>query len=149
MSKHLTVLASGLTPQQEKLAQDIVDNEFMLLSDDGKKLTNEELAERAGISPSTLYEWKRKPEFRRKMTELADAELETHRAEVYQQLLKAIRGTSNNGSPSVKALDLYMRRFGLLTTVIDADVTARPAPPRSAEEIARDIAELDAMVNKN
>lgn len=149
VGNHLTVLASGLTPQQEKLAQDIVDNEFMLLSEDSdRKLTQEQLAARNGISPSTLYEWKRKPEFRRKMNEIADAQLETHRAEVYQQLMKAIRGTSNNGVPSIKALDLYLRRHGLITTHIEADVTARPAPPRSTSELAQDIAELDAMVNK-
>jgi hypothetical protein len=104
----------NLTVQQKRVAQLMVDNEFGLLTEDGKKLTVDEVAELGGIGRSSAFEWRKKSEFRAYMSELAEGHLDANRAKVYASLMKLIDGGAN-GLPSVKALDLYMRRFGLLT----------------------------------
>jgi hypothetical protein len=72
---------------------------------------------------------------------LADDMLATHRAEVYAQLMKSIRGSQ----PSIKAIDLYLRRFGLLTErqVVE---NANDGNNRSNEDLAKELAELDALL---
>ncbi|MNR50141.1 hypothetical protein D3C85_1696160 [compost metagenome] len=70
------------------------------------------------------------------------------RSEVYVQLMRAIRGGAN-GIPSVKALDLYMRRYGLLTdrTVVEDTRSTIEEKRKTDEEIRSEIAELDDMLN--
>jgi hypothetical protein len=116
----------NLTAQQKKAAQLLCDNEFGLLSEDGKKLPIETVAEMAGVVRSTIYEWKKLPAFREYMNDQADGSLDANRAEVYAAIMKLVRGGAN-GLPSVRALDLYMRRFGLLRDVVETreDVTKR------------------------
>lgn len=142
------LLAERLTPQQRLAAQTMVDNQFGLVSGDGSKLTNIELQERLDIGNDTFYKWRRDSDFIAYMNALADEELDVNRSEVYGQLLKAIRGGAN-GIPSIKALDLYLRRHGLLTdrTVVEdaRDDVRRPA--KTDAQIAAEIAELDAMIN--
>lgn len=104
----------SLSAQQKRVAQLLVDNEFGLLTEDGKKISTEAVAEMASVARSTIFEWKKKPEFIVYMNGLADRALEVNRAEVYAGIMKLVRGGAN-GVPSVKALDLYLRRYGLLT----------------------------------
>ncbi|MGG1600949.1 phBC6A51 family helix-turn-helix protein [Paenibacillus naphthalenovorans] len=138
---------NNLTAQQKKVAQMLVDNEFGLLSEDGKKLPVDTVAEMGGIAKSTVYEWKKKPEFRAHMNELADGALDSNRAEVYAAIMKLVRGGAN-AVPSVKALDLYMRRFGLLTDkhLIETgeDVRRREISP---EERQQALDKLDRMLD--
>jgi hypothetical protein len=60
---------------------------------------------------------------------------------VYGQLLKLIEGEQ----PSVKAIDLFMRRFGLLTEkqVIS---TEDNSGSRSNDDLASELAELDDLL---
>ncbi len=142
------ILEGKLTVQQRNAAQMIVDNEFGLLSENGKRLPNHELMERIGIGNDTFYTWKRKPEFRAYMNELADDQLDENRSRVYSQLMRLIDG-GNNGMPSVKAIDLWMRRFGLLTdrTIVEDQRLDDGVPRKTDAEIRREIAELDEMIN--
>ncbi|MDO3681696.1 phBC6A51 family helix-turn-helix protein [Paenibacillus ehimensis] len=144
-------LEEQLTPQQRRAAQLIVQNDWAeLLSEDGRKKTMQEIAEEVGIARSTLYEWKAQEQFIEYVNYLTDKQLESMRSEVNVAIMKAIRG-GNNGLPSVKALDLYMRRWGLLTNVevIDDRRERIESRRKTDEEVRKDIAELDAMINGN
>lgn len=143
------MLESQLTPQQRKAAQLIVNNEWAeLLSAEGKKKTAQELADEIGISRSTFFEWKGQEAFGAYVNYLTDVQLSTMRSEVNIQLMRAIRGGAN-GIPSVKALDLYFRRYGLLTdrTVVEDMRESVEARRKTDEEIRAEISELDAMIN--
>ena len=149
MSNQRKILEAQLTPQQQRAAQLIVNNEWAeLLNEDGKKKTAQELADELGIARSTLFEWKAKEAFTAYVNYLTERQLDGMRSEVYVQMMRAIRGGSN-GIPSVKALDLYMRRYGLLTdrTVVEDTRDTIESKRKTDEEIRKDISELDAMLN--
>jgi hypothetical protein len=148
MSSQRKRLEEQLTPQQQRAAQLLVSNEWgELLSDGGKKRTMQELADELGIARSTLYEWKAQMTFAAYVNYLAERQLDSMRSTVYTQLMKAIMG-GNNGMPSVKAIDLFMRRYGLLTDrteVVDMREEAENKR-RSDEGIRKDIEELDRLL---
>jgi hypothetical protein len=109
MSKRLKALEAKLDARKRKAAYLLVENE---LRDTGEKRTQEDIAEEVGVSYKSLWEWKTKDQvFIEYKNALADDFLSEKRAYVYGQLMKLIGGSQ----PSVKALDLYLRRFGLLT----------------------------------
>jgi|HigsolmetaAR204D_1030405.scaffolds.fasta_scaffold00975_18 transcriptional regulator with XRE-family HTH domain len=115
----------------------LVDNEFGLLTPDGKKLTVEQLAEKIGIAKSTLYEWKKNPDFIRYKDYLADDQFATQRERVYRSVLDAIdRG-------SIKAMDLWMRRFGLLVDRQIVENETDPTKIPDLDELKRMVAEMD------
>jgi hypothetical protein len=62
--------------------------------------------------------------------------------------MRSIRGGAN-GIPSVKALDLYMRRYGLLSdrTIVEDARSQVEEKRKTDDEIRKDIDELDALVN--
>lgn len=149
MSRQRKVLEAQLTPQQQRAAQLIVNNEWAeLLTEDGRKLTQQEIADEIGIARSTLYEWKAQETFIEYVNYLTEKNLNAMRSEVYVALMKAIRGGAN-GIPSVKALDLYMRRYGLLSdrTVIEDNREAIEKRRKTDDEIRDDIERLQAMVS--
>lgn len=149
MSKQRSVLEAQLTAQQRKAAQLLVANEWgELLSEDGRKKSMQELAEDIGIARSTLYEWKGQERFIDYVNYLTDINLSGMRAEVNFALMKAIRG-GNNGLPSVKAIDLYMRRWALLSdrTIVEDRRDEITNNRKTDEEIRRDIAELNDLVD--
>lgn len=150
MSNQRKTLEAQLTPQQQRAAQLIVNNEWAeLLNEDGKKKTAQELSDEIGIARSTLFEWKAKEPFTAYVNYLTERQLDGMRSEVYVQMMRAIRGGAN-GIPSVKALDLYMRRYGLLTdrTVVEDTRDNIETKRKTDEEIRKDISELDAMLNR-
>ncbi|MFC5650906.1 phBC6A51 family helix-turn-helix protein [Paenibacillus solisilvae] len=149
MSRRRKALEAQLTPQQRKAASLIVDNEWgEVLNEDGKKKTGQELADEIGIARSTLYEWKSQEAFNDYVNYLTDLNLEAMRTEANIALMKLIRG-GNNGVPSVKALDLYYRRHGLLTNVSVIEDRREPdeSKRKTDDEVRDDIAALDALVN--
>ncbi|MFD2672801.1 phBC6A51 family helix-turn-helix protein [Marinicrinis sediminis] len=143
------ILEAQLTPQQRKAARLIVDNEWGVLTE-GKKMTMQEIANQLSISRTTLYEWKRIEAFNEYVNYLTDQELSTMRGEVNVAIMKLIRGGSN-GVPSVKAIDLFMRRFGLLTDrqVVEDNRETIEHRRKTDEEIAKEIADLDEMINSH
>jgi len=132
-----------LSIQQRRAAELLVDNEFGLLSSDGKKLTMEQVAEMVGIAKSTLFLWKKDPNFIAYKNILSDDQFETHREEVYKALLDLALGRVGNKVPSVKALDLYMRRFGLITDRVVIEEDADPTLLPDLDELKRMVAEMD------
>jgi DNA-directed RNA polymerase specialized sigma subunit len=149
MSRQRSVLEAQLTVQQRKAAQLLVANEWgELLSEDGRKKSMQEVAEEIGIARSTLYEWKAQEHFIDYVNYLTDINLRGMQSEVNVALVKAIRG-GNNGLPSVKALDLYMRRFALLSdrTIVEDRRDEIASNRKTDEEIRREIAELNDLVD--
>jgi Helix-turn-helix of insertion element transposase len=137
-------LKQGLTDQQLKAAQLIVNNEFA-----GKeKRKYEEIAEEVGISRVQLWNWRKKdPRFIEYMSALSDVTLDGYRAVADAQLMKLIEGTSNNGLASIKALELYYKLSGRL--VNRQEVITTPDQPKrlSKEEIAEDLQRLNELMN--
>lgn len=142
-------LEAQLTVQQRRAAQLIVQNEWAeLLNEDGRKKTMQEVADEVPIARSTLYEWKSIEAFGAYVNYLTDQQLDAMRSEVNVALMKLIRGGAN-GIPSVKALDLFMRRHGLLTdrTVVEDTREHIEHRRKTDDEVRKDIADLDAMLN--
>ncbi|MDR9748823.1 phBC6A51 family helix-turn-helix protein [Paenibacillus taichungensis] len=148
MSRQRNVLEAQLTVQQRKAAQLLVANEWgELLSEDGRKKSMQELANEIGIARSTLYEWKAQEHFIDYVNYLTDINLRGMQSEVNVALMKAIRG-GNNGLPSVKAIDLYMRRWALLSdrTIVEDRRDEISSNRKTDEEIRKEIEELNELV---
>ncbi|GAA0134725.1 hypothetical protein YSY43_15650 [Paenibacillus sp. YSY-4.3] len=149
MSRQRKVLEAQLTPQQQRAAQLFVLNEWgELLGAEGKKKTMQELADEIGIARSTLFEWKSQEHFAAYVNYLAERNLDAMRSEAYVQLMHLIRG-GTNGIPSVKALDLFFRRYGLLTdrTVVEDMRESVETKRKTDDEIRAEIDDLNAMIN--
>jgi hypothetical protein len=139
MSKRLKALEAKLDARKRKAAYLLVENE---LRDTGEKRTQEDIAEEIGVTYKCLWEWKTKdPVFIEYKNALADDFLSEKRAYVYGQLMKLIGGSQ----PSVKALDLYLRRFGLLTEK-QVITTEDNGGSRTNDDLASELAELDDLL---
>jgi transcriptional regulator with XRE-family HTH domain len=140
MSRRLKALEAKLDARKRLGAYLLVENE---LRETGEKRTQEDIAEEVGVSYKTLWEWKTKDSvFIEYKNALADDFLSEKRAYVYGQLMKLIGGSQ----PSVKALDLYLRRFGLLTEK-QITVTEDGSASRSNEDLAKELEELDDLLD--
>lgn len=144
MTKRRADIGRGLTNQQKKAAELIVANEWGELTENGKKKTTEELAKEIGVARSTLFQWRKDLEFIAYLNMISDDQLEGMRAEVNAALMKLIR----TPTPSVKGIELFMKRWALLTDRTILDSTVETAIPRKSDaEIAADIHKLAEMVN--
>lgn len=138
-------LKERLTPQQQMAVHLLVANEFS-----GKeKRTQEELAEEIGISRQALHQWRTENvNFIQYQAALTDMKLDSYRSLVDARLMTLIeRGPSNNGIPSIKAIELYYKLSGSLverkeiTTNNDA-----PVRPRLTQaEVAKGLDELNDL----
>jgi hypothetical protein len=139
----LKELEAKLTEQQKRAAYMLVENDLKPNKDAGK-LTYEQIAEDIGVTYKTLWSWKtRNRNFIAYKNEISDDFLSDKRSRVYGQLLKLIEAEQ----PSVKAIDLFMRRFGLLTekTVVEnIDGNSQ----RSDDDIKRQLEDLDDLLNE-
>lgn len=139
-SKRIKELEARLTPQQIKAAFLLVEND---LRDNGEKRTQEEIAEEVGVTYKTVWSWRKSNRnFIDYKNEIADDFLAEYRSGVYGQLMRLINGSQ----PSVKAIDLYLKRFGLLTekqVVVNED----SGGSRSNEDLAKELAELDDLLD--
>jgi hypothetical protein len=132
-------LEAKLTLQQRKAALILVENEII---EGGNKKTQEEIASEIGVDRITTYRWRtQNPVFIEYMNLIADDMLSSHRSEVYSQLLKLIRGSQ----PSVKAIDLFMKRYGLLT---ERQITSTDdsSNSRSDADLAKELEEIDDLL---
>jgi DNA-directed RNA polymerase specialized sigma subunit len=148
-SRQRKELEAQLKPQQIRAAQLYVNNGWTdVVPELGGKKTMQELADTLGIARSTYYEWLKDESFREYVNYLTDGQLDSMRMEVNAALMKAIRG-GNNGQPSVKALDLYYKRHGLITNVTAIEDRRDTVEHRrkTDEEVRASIAELDALMN--
>lgn len=134
-------LESKLTLQQRQAALLIVEAE---LGGPDTQKTQEQIADELGIARMTLYRWRTQNKaFIDYVNLIADDFLASQRSKVYRQLMKLIEGSQ----PSVKGIDLYLRRHGLLTdkTVVENKDAEQS---RSNEDIAREIEELDDVLEE-
>ncbi|AZU61062.1 phBC6A51 family helix-turn-helix protein [Neobacillus mesonae] len=135
----LKELEAKLDARQRKAAYILVENE---LRETGDKLTQEQIAEEIGVDRTTLYHWRTKNRnFIAYKNEIADDFLSDKRDKVYAQLMKLILGSQ----PSVKAIDLFMRRFGLLTEK-QVTITEESGGTRSNDDLAKELVELDDLL---
>jgi DNA-binding XRE family transcriptional regulator len=137
----LKALEAKLTEQQKKAAYMLVENDLKS-NKDPLKLTYEQIADEIGVSYKTIWSWRtQNRNFIAYKNEISDDFLSDKRSRVYGQLLKLIEGEQ----PSVKAIDLFMRRFGLLTEkqIITTEDTSGS---NTNEDIENEIAELDELL---
>ncbi|HEO8419796.1 TPA: hypothetical protein VBX77_001769 [Yersinia enterocolitica] len=104
-------------------------------------------AQELGIGVRTLYEWRQNRSFLLYQSYIADTRLDQFMPTAIAKLQESIEGRSNNGIPSMKALELYFKLSGRL---IDRKEIVRSDAPRSLgrsnEEIERDLEELDKLL---
>ncbi|WP_226568152.1 phBC6A51 family helix-turn-helix protein [Bacillus stratosphericus] len=134
-------LEAQLSFEKRKAAQACALNEIM--PEGGEKKTQEQLAEELGMSRMGLYRWRTQDSaFIEYMNLLADDMLSSHRSEVYGQLMKLIKGSQ----PSVKAIDLFMKRYGLLTE--KQIVTDSTTDTQSSVDILKEAEDLDDLLKE-
>lgn len=140
MSKRLKALEAKLDARKQKAAYLLVENE---LRETGEKRTQEDIAEEVGVTYKSLWSWRTKdPVFIEYKNALADDFLSEKRAFVYGQLMRSISGPQ----PSIKAIDIFMRRFGLLTEK-QVNVTEDNSGSRSNDDLAKELEDLDELLN--
>jgi hypothetical protein len=139
MSAKKRQLEAKLSPKQRQAALLLVEREF---TPNDQRKTLDEIASEVGLSVRGLYKWRNEnADFIEYTNLIADEFLSANRAEVYGQLMKLISGSQ----PSVKAIDLFMRRFGLLTEkqVVETREAGSGTTP---DAIAKEIEELDELL---
>lgn len=137
--KRRAALEARLDPRQIKAALLCVEREF---TPEAERRMFEDIAEEVGVSRKTLHQWRtQKRAFIDYTNYLADEHLESYRSYVYAQLMKTIGGAQ----PSVKGIDLYFRRHGLITQQVAVE-TKDAGAVKSNDELAQDIAELDDLL---
>lgn len=144
MTMTIEELKDRLTPQQQKAVDLLIENEFA-----GKeKRTQEDIAEEIGISRMQLYKWRvENPDFAEYYRRKADAKLNAMSVMVDARLMSLIDGSMwNNGIPSVKAIELFYRRFGLLVDRKEITNVDKPKSELSQSEIAEGLDKLSAML---
>jgi hypothetical protein len=140
MSRRIKALEAKLDARKRNAAYLLVENE---LRETGEKRTQEDIAEEVGVSYKTIWSWKTTdPVFIEYKNALADDFLSEKRAFVYGQLLKTISGPQ----PSIKGIDVFMRRFGLLTEK-QVIATEDGSSSRSNEDLAQELKELDDLLD--
>ncbi|MCM3732744.1 phBC6A51 family helix-turn-helix protein [Fictibacillus nanhaiensis] len=133
-------------PKKVKAAHLLVNNDYV--SKEEAK-TQEEIAEELGVTRQTLYTWRQDPIFLKYCEQLSEVKLIEFRSLVDSQLIKAIKGTSSNGIPSMKALDLYYKLSGRLverSEVVTAEEASVKTRPLNDKEIERELAELQSKL---
>lgn len=140
-TKKFKALESKLTPQQRKAALLLVQNDLLDIGEEKRHL--DAIADEVGVCLRTLHRWKNENAvFIEYMNLIADDFLASYQSGVYRQMMKLIQSSQ----PSVKAIDLYLKRFGKLT---ERHVTESVGDndEQSDEKIAEEIAELDRELN--
>ncbi|MBG9548525.1 phBC6A51 family helix-turn-helix protein [Cytobacillus firmus] len=141
MSKKLRELESKLTVQQRKAAFLLVEND---LRDNGTKRMQEDIAAEVGVHYKTLWEWRKKNRnFIEYKNEIADDFLAEYRSGVYGQMMKLI----NSSQPSVKAISLYLQRYGLLTQKQQIE-TLDANSARTNEDLEDELKDLDKLLDE-
>lgn len=139
-TKRIKELEAKLTLPQQKAAFLLVEND---LRNGGDKKTLEQIAEEVGVTYKTIWEWRKKNRnFIDYKNEIADDFLAEYRSGVYGQMMKLI----NAPQPSVKAISLYLQRYGLLTQKTQIE-TVDNGGSRSDEDLAKELEDLDDLLN--
>jgi hypothetical protein len=139
--KRRKALEAKLDGRQRKAALACVQREFAA---EDERQGFEEIAEEAGVSRNTLYEWRTQNRAFIDYTNLlADDFLAGERAYVYRQLMRTIGGSQ----PSIKAIDLFFKRHGLITERQIVETTPAGGSNGSNVDIANELAEIDELLS--
>lgn len=142
-----------LTPEQQRAADMVVANEYRLLTEDRRKLTQVELAEKLGIADRTLREWKSQQVFRNYMDEESRGYIFENRAKVFGALIGLATGElTPNKVPSVNAIKIFLQMEGLLSNTVEVKDSRKSSEEdvyKSEEEVAEEMAELEALIGGN
>lgn len=134
-------LTSQLTPQQLQAAELIVENEFnRALGEPVKKL--EEIGEEVGVSRQTISKWKKLPAFIEYSAYISKQHTDSLRPLADSQLAKLLKGTSMNGLPSVKALELFYKISGVLVERRETSYIDGNEPKMTHAEISSGIDQI-------
>jgi|SRR5690606_4706914 len=139
-------LKQRLKPKQRLAAELIAENDFIPKGE--KKKSLEEIGKEVGVDPRTLYNWRQNPDFTRYLALICDNKLDNYRSLADSQLIKLIRGEfTNNGTPSIKALDLYYKLSGRMQDRQTLVFEDNRQPTYTRDEISRGLEELNKYVN--
>lgn len=132
-------LKAKLTPAQLRACELILEKEY---APKGEKKTYAEIAEQIGIDTSTLYHWRQSADFVRYLATVSDTKLDSARAAADAQLMNLVKGTSNNGNASIKALELYYKLIGKLTEKREIVQTTQETQVHDVDAIKAEIERL-------
>jgi len=116
-------LKAKLTPAKQLATELILEREY---APKGEKATYEQIADQVGVTDRTLLEWRKDPYFAQYLSVVSTQKLDNFRGLADAQLINLIKGTSNNGNASIKALELYYKIAGVLVErreVVNTDST--------------------------
>lgn len=137
--KKKAALEARLEGRQIRAALLCVEREF---APEEERKSFDEIAEEIGVSRMTMYRWRTgNRAFIDYVNHIADDFLASERALVYRQLMKTITGPQ----PSVKGIDLYFKRHGLITQQVAVE-SKDATSTRSNEEITQELEELDELL---
>lgn len=132
-------LESKLDIRKRKAALLLVENE---MNEYDTRKTQDDLAAEVGITRKCLWQWKTQDrDFIEYVNILADDFLDAKRTVVYRQMMKLIEGSQ----PSVKAMQLYLQRQGLLTDKKVVEYSSEGSN-KSNDDIKKELEELDELL---
>lgn len=134
-------LEERLSADQLKAVYLLLDNE---LKSEGERLTQEEIAEECNVNRVTLYRWRTQDQdfidYRREVTRNYISDMS---GLFLKSLRRSIEGT--NGTPSMKALDLFAKVEGFVQTTNQLDVNIGGGG-RSNDDIEDELAKLEEQL---
>lgn len=135
------ILEERLSADQIKAVYMLLDNE---LAAEGDKLTQDEIAEACNVHRATLYRWRtQNQDFIDYRREVMQNYISDMSGLFLKSLRKSIVGT--NGTPSMKALDLFAKIEGLVDNTNKVDVNIGGGG-RSNDDLEDELAELEKQL---
>lgn len=110
---------SKLTDQQK----DAID---LLVGKEGD-LTQQEIADKVGVSRQSLFNWRKKPEFRQALVEQAKTITDTGLAHSLKWMEQALQDPSVKPSVKVQIAGMFLKNHGMLKDVQETTVKSEPA----------------------
>lgn len=135
------ILEDRLTADQLKAVYLLLDNE---LASEGSRMSQDEIAAECNVNRSTLYRWRTQNQdfidYRREVTRNYISDMS---GVFLKSLRKSIEGT--NGTPSMKALDLFAKVEGFVQTSNQLDVNIGGGG-RSNDDLEDELAKLEEQL---
>lgn len=112
----VNIKKSKLTDQQKEAID-------LLVGKDGD-LTQQEIADRVGVSRQSLFNWRKKPEFRQALVEQAKTISDTGLAYSLTWMEQALQDPSVKDSVKVQIAGMFLKGHGMLKDVQETTVKA-------------------------
>lgn len=135
------ILEERLSADQIKAVYMLLDNE---LAAEGDRLTQDEIADACNVHRATLYRWRtQNQDFIDYRREVMQNYISDMSGLFLKSLRKSIVGT--NGTPSMKALDLFAKIEGLVDNTNKVDVNIGSGG-RSNDDLENELAKLEEQL---